>query len=225
MASENNSINVGAGSNIPSNTQHNTNNTSGGGLNNGPITMFGGTPTLNFRAVHNNYSPLSRHASPRAIFDIPEVRNDRFVGRDDIFKKLWHLLDDNRNNSTLGRVALVGLGGMGKTQIALEYCFRNYPSKYEYVFWIMANSKESLSSSFLKVAKLLKLSVTDNESLEVRISLVKNWFHNATKRWLMVFDNADDENVHDFMRNSYPSAGDGDIILTTRDAIAYHKMS
>ncbi|RUS16478.1 hypothetical protein BC938DRAFT_476564, partial [Jimgerdemannia flammicorona] len=89
----------------------------------------------------------------------------------------------------------------------------------------MANSKESLSSSFLKVAKLLELSVTDNESLEVRISLVKNWFHNATKRWLMVFDNADDENVYDFMRNSYPSAGDGDIILTTRDAIAYHKMS
>ncbi|RUP51804.1 P-loop containing nucleoside triphosphate hydrolase protein [Jimgerdemannia flammicorona] len=126
---------------------------------------------------------------------------------------------------SLGRVALIGLGGMGKTQIALEYCFRNYPDKYQYVFWMMADSEESLNSSFLKVAKLLNLSINVNDNLTVRISIIKQWFHNARRRWLMVFDNADDESVYTLMRKSYPNKGDGDIILTTRDAVADHKTA
>ncbi|RUP44387.1 P-loop containing nucleoside triphosphate hydrolase protein [Jimgerdemannia flammicorona] len=166
-----------------------------------------------------------RPPSPLQIFDVLMARNDQFVGRDDIFEKLHHLLDDNRNNGSLGRVALVGLGRMGKTQIALEYCFRNYQSKYQYVFWIMANSEESLNSSFLKVAKLLELSIKDNESTVERIALVKQRFQKATKRWLLVFDNTDDESVYRLIHGSYPSIGDGDIILTTCDAVAHFKIS
>ncbi|RUP43404.1 hypothetical protein BC936DRAFT_137226 [Jimgerdemannia flammicorona] len=81
--------------------------------------------------------------------------------------------DDNRKDSSLQPVALIGLGGMSKTQTVLEYCFRNFPSKYWNVFWITANSEESLNLSFLKVAKLLELSIAENENPTVCISLVK----------------------------------------------------
>ncbi|RUS29493.1 P-loop containing nucleoside triphosphate hydrolase protein [Jimgerdemannia flammicorona] len=168
--------------------------------------------TVTLEPVYNQLR--DRPPSPLQIFDVLEARNDQFVGRDDIFEKLHHLLDDNRNNGSLGRVALVGLGRMGKTQIALEYCFRNYQSKYQYVFWIMANSEESWLSS-----------IKDNESTVERIALVKQRFQKATKRWLLVFDNTDDESVYRLIHGSYPSIGDGDIILTTCDAVAHFKIS
>ncbi|RUP51141.1 P-loop containing nucleoside triphosphate hydrolase protein [Jimgerdemannia flammicorona] len=117
--------------------------------------------------------------------------------------------------------ALVGLGGMGKTQIALEYCYRNFPSKYQYVFWILAESKQALDISFAKVARLLEIPVEDKEEPALRISLIKQWFENAKQRWLLVFDNADDDLDIDYI----PSLGNGDVIFTSRNSITDYNAS
>src|SRR4051794_35822984 len=59
------------------------------------------------------------------VFDLPEMRNDRFVGREDVLETLKSLLEDSEKNNKSGRVVVTGLGGIGKTQVALEYCYRN----------------------------------------------------------------------------------------------------
>lgn len=161
---------------------------------------------------------------PATYFDLPEAENRRFVGRDDVFEKLQSLLE-NREGSSCKRVAFTGLGGMGKTQVALKYCYRNYPNKYQYVFWITADSEVAIYAGFAKVARILNLPVTDTSKPEIVITAVIQWFQTAQKRWLLVFDNVDDEQLSGsgqpgLILKYFPKVGDGDIIVTTRDSVA-----
>ncbi|RUS34306.1 hypothetical protein BC938DRAFT_481325 [Jimgerdemannia flammicorona] len=74
----------------------------------------------------NYIIPLS--PPPGTVVHVPEVRNSRFVGRQDGFEnRELNLL--NKDIRSCRRIALTGLGGIGKTQIAFEYCYR-YKSSY-----------------------------------------------------------------------------------------------
>src|SRR5690349_18935017 len=101
-------------------------------------------------------NPLLNATSSRAPMPQEKVfwpgygRNHRFVDRPTIFEILDHIVETNRE------CTLSGLGGMGKSQIALEYCYRN-KDNYRYIFWIDAGTEESLQNSFVKVAQLLNL--------------------------------------------------------------------
>ena len=53
--------------------------------------------------------------------------------------------------------AISGLGGIGKTQLALEYAYR-YRSEYQAVLWAQADTKETLTSSYLELATLLEFT-------------------------------------------------------------------
>src|SRR3954471_23111567 len=99
-------------------------------INNGPGTVVG----------HLSITQLL--PPPATLFDVPETRNPRFVGRKDVFAKMEEYM--HKDNDNIG-VALTGLGGMGKTQIALEYCYR-YCSMHQYIFWIKADSELSMQS-------------------------------------------------------------------------------
>src|SRR3954451_9365041 len=82
---------------------------------------------------------------PTTIFDLPETRNDRFVGREDALEKIRSLLEEAKKKSAGRRIAIMGLGGMGKTQVALEYCYRNRDD-YLYIFWVLSESDTSIQS-------------------------------------------------------------------------------
>src|SRR4051812_1843205 len=97
----------------------------------------------------------------------------------------------HESNKEIG-VALRGLGGMGKTQIALEYCYRKR-SIYQYIFWIKADSELSMQSSFEKIARLLNLPITNTDKLEIIVAMVFRCMRESEKRWLLVFDNVDNE--------------------------------
>src|SRR5271169_4783919 len=72
-----------------------------------------------------------------SCFMVPYERNPLFTGRD-IFLDLLHAtLQDTSPRKYNHRIAIHGLGGIGKTQMALEYCYR-YRAEYDYIFWLHA---------------------------------------------------------------------------------------
>ncbi len=146
-----------------------------------------------------------------AVWNIPYPRNPYFTGREEL---LHRLADSLRAGETVGisqPQAVSGLGGVGKTQIALEYAYRYYQD-YDAVLWTRADTQEALISGFVVFAALLQLPVQEERDQLKIVQAVKHWLTSHT-RWLLLLDNADDlALVRDFL----PPAGRGHTLLTTR---------
>ena len=139
------------------------------------------------------------------VLTVPLTRNRFFTGRDQI-------LDDLRRELTAGgKVALSGLGGIGKTQTAIEFAYR-YRGEYKTVLWAKVDSEDSLKSDFGVLAVSLNLHVQDDTDRNEAVSAVKQWLEEQSG-WLLILDNADELGlVSDFLRREWP----GHILLTTR---------
>ena len=138
------------------------------------------------------------------VFNFPFSRNPFFTGRETLLESIHAGL------TSRGRVALSGLGGIGKTQIALEYAYR-HQQEYDQVFWVRAEQKEELISGYVDVAKGLQIPGCHQEDQLAVVSLLKQWL-TTHDDWLLVLDNADNlRQVRPFL----PTAS-GHILLTTR---------
>jgi len=150
----------------------------------------------------------------RSIFHVPYDRNPYFTGREELLATIRHKIQDSQLKGYKHRIALYGLGGVGKTQMTLEYCFR-YKRDYDYIFWMSAADETRLLSSFAQVATLTECVQSTSEQNPQEIArIVLRWLHSRTK-WLMVFDNLDDISVI----NGYlpPVDGSGHVLITTRN--------
>ncbi len=145
------------------------------------------------------------------LWTVPYPRNPFFTGRDDLLHLLRERLTTKKAVALTQTQAISGLGGIGKTQTALEYAYR-YRNTYSFVFWARATTREALISDFVAFAELLRLPEM-SELDQYQISLaVKQWFATHSG-WLLIFDNADDLlMVRDFL----PAESKGHILLTTR---------
>jgi tetratricopeptide (TPR) repeat protein len=158
--------------------------------------------------VHNIPSPshLDR-SSASYLFQVPLPRNDYFTGRADILTQIHDILPHHP-------VALCGLGGMGKTQVAVEYAYQ-HQAEYSAVFWINASDNISLQVSVEAIAKNLGL----NQPLppDQVWAWVKQWF-SQTREWLLVVDNADERSeIQQVFTQLLPlPLTTGQVLLTTR---------
>ncbi len=91
------------------------------------------------------------------IWNVPYHQNPFFIGREIYFEKLYAQFFGGDTQRRLKCQALCGLGGIGKTQIAIEYAYR-YCDGYNAICWIRANSKDILLSEFSKLAVLLGIT-------------------------------------------------------------------
>lgn len=146
-----------------------------------------------------------------SIWNIPYQRNPFFTGRDEILTQLHGMLSQSNTSSPIFPLAISGMGGVGKTQVAVEYAFR-YCADYQAVLWAKANTREILASDFVALASLLHLPEQNTQEQSTTIGAVHQWLRVNT-HWLLILDNADDLTT---VRAFIPPVFGGHILLTTR---------
>ncbi|OAL52204.1 TPR-like protein [Pyrenochaeta sp. DS3sAY3a] len=94
------------------------------------------------------------------------------------------------------RVALVGLGGVGKSQLAIEYSYQvQDKSPDTWVFWVHAGSTARFEEGYKKIAERVEPRGWDKPGADI-LRLVSNWLcEKANGKWVMIIDNADDPDV------------------------------
>lgn len=161
-------------------------------------------------------SAQARAAGARIPGTTPQVwrvpaRNVAFTGRSEVIEQLRDSLLAQRTTAVLPQ-ALYGLGGVGKTQVALEYTHR-FAADYDVVWWINAEQPHLIRQELAELADPLGLppgidvASTSNAVLEA-LRLGQPY-----RRWLLVFDNA--ERTEDL--ESLTPAGAGHVLITSRN--------
>ena len=121
---------------------------------------------------------------------MPFDRNPRFTGRESELTRLEEMLFSEKRSAKL---AVTGLGGVGKTQLVLELLYRIADKqKYCSIIWISAVNMESLHQSYLDVARQLGIPDSEDGKVEVTRLVQELLSSDDAGQWLLVFDNADD---------------------------------
>src|SRR5258708_25994950 len=152
--------------------------------------------------------------TPPATWNVPYHQIPFFTGREDIFARLQKTLMSKRKTALIQPLAMSGLGGVGKTQIALEYAYR-YRHEYHTIVWVRADSSEALTSDFAAIATLLNLPEKDAPEQSRAVEAVQRWLA-FTTGWLLILDNADDLHL---ASEFIPSPCPGHVLLTTQSHI------
>ena len=120
-------------------------------------------------------------------------RNESFTGRDTFLTQLYTKFRNPTTDPYRGRIVLFGLGGIGKTQIALEYVYR-YQNSYQRIYWISADTQASLLDGYRKIAERAELQISHLSTPVEVAERVISWL-DGEESWLLAVDNLDDLDV------------------------------
>jgi tetratricopeptide (TPR) repeat protein len=163
-------------------------------------------------------STAEAHNGPGATPEVPVVwgnvpqRNKNFTGRVDLLGALRTQVTSEV--TVVLAHALHGMGGVGKTQLAIEYAYR-YASDYQVIWWIPADQIPLVRSSLAALAPRLGLDDVAPGRVEDAVSAVLDALRRGQPfdRWLVIFDNADQpEEIRDLI-----PTGTGHVIVTSRN--------
>ncbi|KAJ5159679.1 uncharacterized protein N7482_006683 [Penicillium canariense] len=180
--------------------------------------------------------------SPSGCYNMSTLGNPYFVGRAEKLEELEQKLVQNKECQKL---AVVGLGGVGKTQLALQFALKLRNKKPAYsIFWVSALSRAAFEQDYFKIAQELNLIHTADpekiEDVEMRVKRHLSGEHGG--QWLFIIDNADDEGVlfgqpeRPGIMKFLPESPDGLMLFTTRhqkaavslarsDVVELHELS
>jgi tetratricopeptide (TPR) repeat protein len=144
-----------------------------------------------------------------AIFDAPP-RNPHFTGRTDLLQALRAHLAETKRGAVVQAGAVHGLGGVGKTQLVVEYTHR-YAADYDLVWWVPAERPVTIPGRLAQLAR--RLGLPELESLEEQVGVVFDAL-SQQDRWLLVYDNAQ---MPADLAGLRPPAGSGHLLVTSRN--------
>jgi nucleoside phosphorylase/tetratricopeptide (TPR) repeat protein len=169
--------------------------------------------------VPMNALQVVQEAARVPCYHIPLKKNTRFTGRDTILDMLNEKVFGEERSQ---RTALVGLGGMGKTQIALHFAYQTKRKRPEYsILWIPILSMANIEQAYGEIAKKLHLE-KKHDGDDIRELVCEHLNADEAGKWLIIVDNADDQELvfgSDKVSGIewyLPDSENGSILLTTR---------
>lgn len=172
--------------------------------NNSPTSIFD-QPSLPLSTNDSGQSP--NHLYNQPIWYVPLRRNPFFTGQEQLLRHLNQVFQSSQPQV----LALTGLGGIGKTQLALEYVYR-YKASYQTILWLHAETNEVLQFDCQQICQQLRFTTADQ--LETQ-KLLTVWLRQqqSDQRWLLVLDNVEDVQL---VEHFLPASFTGHVLLTTR---------
>ncbi|KAI1181394.1 P-loop containing nucleoside triphosphate hydrolase protein [Nemania serpens] len=181
-----------------------------------------------------NAVPERPETPPKLSFTIPFRRDNDFVERKIILDRIYQACMEPAS-----RVALVGLGGMGKSQLAIEHVYRvrdklTQENKEAWAFWVHAGTRARVEEGFKAIADAAKIPGRNQPKADI-FQLVYQWLQNERHgQWLLILDSADDVDLfyggdekgkqtattgpeNRALWTYLPQSSNGSILITTRD--------
>ena len=135
--------------------------------------------------------PCVQKPKPKPVWMVKYKLEEAFVGREGIMSPIEQQLTEGNH-----RAALAGIGGVGKSRIAIEYSYRHrqlHPDGH--VFWVHGGSRSRFESDYRNIARLLDLRGREDPDVNA-LRLVTDWLSDeGNGSWLMILDNADDRDL------------------------------
>ncbi|MGW1764755.1 FxSxx-COOH system tetratricopeptide repeat protein [Streptomyces sp. NPDC002073] len=162
--------------------------------------------------------PEAASPGPRFPGTVPKIwnappRNTGFTGRSIVLERMRDQLGGGISVVLPQPQTLFGLGGVGKTQVALEYVHR-FMADYDLVWWISSEQTDDVVAGLAELA--VRLGAQTGEDMaaasQEAIDLLRRGV--PTSRWLLVFDNADDPET---LKRFFPPGGPGHVLVTSRN--------
>ncbi|MET3422639.1 tetratricopeptide (TPR) repeat protein [Actinoplanes tereljensis] len=175
------------------------------------------------RAVQGQLVPLGQPADVSvpvpALVGLPKLPVKSFVGRDEELAKLGQLIAAGAGVVAQSQ-AVHGLGGVGKTELALQYA-HTHRREYPLVWWVNADGPEAIESGLAELAYRLHPDARIVAQEPEAAGWAVGWLQ-AHPGWLLVLDNVERREDVDGL---LAELADGHVLITTRRDVGWEQIT
>ncbi|CAM1503020.1 Fc.00g077960.m01.CDS01 [Cosmosporella sp. VM-42] len=161
-----------------------------------------GPAGANFKSVQQvirtltDYAPSTVRArwQRKRHFMVPFTRNPNFSGRDSTLEHLMSIVPPDADTENCQKTLIVGIGGIGKSQLAAEIAFRIHEKNPQCsIFWVRATTSLDVEEAYRKIGHQLNIPGIDEDDVDVLTLVQVELSNEAVGKWLMVVDDANVE--------------------------------